>query len=205
MNVYVGVAYVDYGEEQRINRERHGDRKYNNGFSPIYSVYEFFTKLYLRTQKYVHCELFFPCLDENFDTHVVAFGVFSNEGVFMKKREFTNPAYRYIFLHANHREYSTVFQWCSRQVGKKFDEYGMRWSPFWPTRCSGEEWYCLSFTVAALNLIGILKTFQPTSLDTDDLVELLTVHPRKIEGILQNKLSSVNPKNVSIVPYRQDV
>lgn len=179
---WIAIAYVDRELEEQINKERHKDKKYNRESSWMTEIWEFCTKIYLSTQRYIHCEIVFPSAIPSNES-VIAYGVFSNEGVFLKHRTFNNPSYRWIYLQASAEEVGVAKEFCNAHIGKKFDSRGMRWSPVWPTTLDQSRWWCNAFVVSALQSVGILKHYPANALDTDDIVQLLSHHPRVTAGI----------------------
>lgn len=187
-HTWIGFAYVDRLTEMEINKELHKDEKYNTEKSAFATAYELITNLYVGNQRFVHCEIVFPMTDSEETGEYLAYGVFSNVGVFCKKRTYKNPAYRIIYLRISPMESQIARDFCAPLVGKPFDAVGMRWSPIWPQKVDNTRFYCISFSMTVLRRIGILKTYPPTSLDTDDIVELLDNHPRKLNGVMSTRI-----------------
>lgn len=188
---WVGVAYVDQKIEREINKERHADLRYNHGNSIGSLIKEALTGFYLGFQRYAHCEIIFPQKDSHTSGKILAYGVFSDAGVVSKERELSNPAYRCIFIQIDELEYTSALLFCTQQQGKEFHPNAMFWSPIWPVKELKNRWYCIAFVMAVLHRANILKTYPITGLDTDEIVELLKRHPRKIQAYTPAKLMNI--------------
>jgi hypothetical protein len=182
----IGIAYVDGKMEAELKKNSaQVKRKYSVTPGLFQTLYHHLVSYYQGTQIYTHCELVFPQERSNSGTYL-AYGVFSDEGVFVRERTFTNPAYKVLYLSLPRKNVSAALAFCKSQVGKGFDEIGMRYSAVWPLRTSPKKrgWWCTAFTATALQRAGVLREYQPNSLDTDDIVGLLSLHTGKVTGTL---------------------
>src|SRR5687767_13378512 len=102
---WIGVAYVDQQKEYEINRERHSDLRYNQGTSVMALIKEAITSIYIKYQRYSHCEVIFPMRDSHITGMCQSYGVFSNAGVVAKERTVSNPAYDTTFLKLSEAEF----------------------------------------------------------------------------------------------------
>ncbi len=136
--------------------------------------------MYNASQKYMHCEIAFFLKEDN-EIDVLAFGAASELGVFRKKRTFSNPSYRYIFLETTRAQALEIYHFCDSCVGQQYDIVGVQWSKFWLSLPYEDEngnrtWWCSSFVVCALQRIGLFNTVLPYVIDIDDIISVLERH-----------------------------
>lgn len=187
-NSWICVTYSDWAQNKKLNATRSIEKKFNKTDSFFSRMREFFTEIYLLNKKYVHCELALPNIEDS--TSCIAYGVFSDQGVFKKTRTFSNPSYGCLILSVSQSELATISDFCTSHLNEPFDEKGYIWSPFWQLKSKKKTWYCTSFVIAALQSIGILKGYPITSLDTDDIVKILSNHKKFINGTLTSMVIS---------------
>lgn len=155
--------------------------------SMFWSLKKKLVEIYYSSQKYMHCELAFFL--RNGKENVLAFGAASDLGVFKKERTFSNPSYEWIFLKTTPQQAMDIFFFCESCVGQSYDSVGVEWSKFWPTYpyvdANGKKtWWCSSFVIEALQLMGLFNTVIPQTLDIDDIIAFLEKHPLRITNLM---------------------
>lgn len=195
----LGVAYMKRSTRERIRSSRDHERSstartvsapggiFGMGSgtpSVVASLLERLSSVYIARQTYVHCELAFMKKDQA--NNCIAFGVFTETGVFCKERTFSNPDYEWLFLSVRPDQAAAIYRFCMLKVkidgstGGDFDRWGAFRSCFWPVSAHERKgWWCISFVVRALQEGGILLCYIPEAMDVDDTVELLQRHPKK--------------------------
>lgn len=195
----LGVAYMKRNTRERIQSSRGQERSsaartisapggiFGMGSgtpSFITSILDRLSSFYISRQNYVHCELAF--LKKDKADNCVAFGVFTETGVFCKERTFNNPDYEWLFLSVKPDQAAAIYRFCclnvrmDGRIGGDFDRWGAFRSCFWPVSAHERKgWWCISFVVRALQEGGILICYIPEAMDVDDTVELLRRHPTK--------------------------
>jgi hypothetical protein len=159
-------------------------------------------EMYYSSQKYMHCELAFFL--QNGQENVLAFGAASDLGVFKKERTFSNPSYDWIFLKTTRAQALEIFFFCENAVGQSYDPVGVQWSKVWPSYpyqdSSGQKtWWCSSFVVEALQLMGLFNTVIPQTIDIDDIIAFLEEHPLRITHLM-----TPFRLNAAVQKFRQD-
>ena len=146
---YIGFAYLktSYAFKKTDFSLKTGDEnKASNLCKRIFDKIETYAvKNYVNTQIYYHCEVLFPTWLDSDGQHIkvevngqeyemtcLSFGVTTERGVFTMHRTFDNQGYSFRFLTVGKKELCDAYQFCKRQVGKKFDRYGAKRSIFFP-------------------------------------------------------------------------
>lgn len=202
-DTWIAIAYMDRERDQKVNNERYQKRleeKENDKSRTSWNkLVDWLTDWYMTHQEYVHCELAFP--DPTNDSVCTAYGVFSNCGVFASERTFGNPSYQWIFLSVTCREAEIVREFCRKQLNKPFNSTGPHRAVIWPQRAIQSRWWCVSFTVSALQTIGIMKYYRGETMDVDDVITIMEQHRRVMTGVLPSRLKhyitqeSIDPVN----------
>jgi hypothetical protein len=148
-------------------------------------------EVYYASQKYMHCELAFFLKNgsETGSKDVLAFGAASELGVFRKERTFSNPSYEWIFLKTTREQALDILFFCESCVGQSYDNVGVEWSKCWPSypyvdKANKKTWWCSSFVVEALQVMGLFNTVIPQTLDIDDIIAFLEEHPLRIINLM---------------------
>ena len=196
--VRMGIAYVDRTQERKINEAKYKKLESQRPFFSWDNIIDW----YSRNQNYIHCEVVFP-IDEGGikqTNNSLAFGVFSDKGVFKMERSFSNPAYSWVYLWVTVDEYFRARNFCENQVGKKYDHESTSWRlVLWPTfipdKDATERWWCGSFVHAVLQEIGMLKTHRLNTLDVDDIVRLVHNSTRKISAFVPHARMEETKRN----------
>ncbi len=187
----VGIAYVDRAKLEKVkNDKKSGEYIRNSGITTC--IQERIAQWYVSKQKYCHCEIAFVNEHESQETTCIAYGVFSDSGVFREQRTFSNPAYNWIYLSITEEQRKKAERFCMRQVGKSFDEQGSKWMPFWPaSHPTTDKWWCASFTVAVLHELGFLKYYRTNTLDVDDIVKALEKSSHVIQSMTPLRMKTL--------------
>ena len=193
MHEIVSIAYVDRDHNSTLNRDRmildkeESYKKYReqNIFISTFSyLRDRITEWYMNSQEYMHCELCFPDTYDEASNTMDASGVFAGAGVFYKRRTFDNDAYRFIHLRVTTLEKKRIMTFCKKHATKKekFDNVGPYISMIKPKHCQN-TWWCVPFTIQALQTIGLFAEINASSFDVDDVIRFLFVHPRRKIGV----------------------
>ena len=174
----IGIAYFD---SSKLDKKKSNAYIRNAGCTTW--VQELAAQWYTSLHKYCHCEVAFVDENPTEDNTCIAYGVFSESGVFRENRTFGNPGYCWIYLSITNEQRRKAEEFCKKQVGKPFDEQGVKFMPIWPSSTpTKDKWWCASFTVAVLHQIGFFTCYRTNELDVDDVVKVLESHPRRIES-----------------------
>jgi hypothetical protein len=181
----IGIAYVDTEKQQQELNKRRKNKKKNKNTGCMNALFEWFAMFYLSDKKYCHCEVAFQKESGNYDDLTcLAYGVFTDKGVFEEKRTFSNPAYQWIYIKITEQQKINAIKFCKSQVGKEFDYWGAHLMPFWAGKePKGDKWWCGSFTLAALHHANILTECRIGAMNIDNIIEILENHPKKINSM----------------------
>lgn len=188
--LWIALTYVDRVKNDELKkaqqaRERNQRTYINNQNESIFSwIKAKIVDAYINSSMYVHCEVVFPPTESSLhERKSPCYGVYSDQGVFSGERTFANPAYSWIFLKVNRSEYTKAVTFCVNQVGKPYDSTGMMRSVIFPKKMNEDRWWCVSFAIRALQEAGILRYVNPAAMDVDDLVYVLSKHPRRFYAV----------------------
>ena len=174
----IGIAYVDTKKQKETLES---SRKHKKPRGCMGWLYDSVANFYLSDKKYCHCEVAFNKTNNSLnDLTCLAFGVFSDKGVFCENRTFSNPAYDWIWINVTEKQKERALKFCNAQVGKEFDYWGAHLMPLWAgSEPQGDKWWCGSFTLAVLHEAGILTSCRNGSMSIDDIIDFLQEHPNK--------------------------
>jgi hypothetical protein len=190
----IGIAFYNVSLE-RENSDKLQKQTPTSSPTPRKSLFARVLDLYQKRQRFRHCEVaFFPSTN---DDTCLAFGVFTNVGVWRNNRTFSNPNYTWINLTVSGEEYRNALHFCESCVGKGVDWEGLKRLQFWPETTQGQRqqtsvspfasspdiFWCTSFTVSVLHRMNILTSYRSNSLDVDDVYDLLEHHPASHEAM----------------------
>lgn len=175
---WMGIACVIRKKNMEEKREEYIQMAENMSKQSFWNRCWFnLMEYYLSTKMYSHCELAFPLSNGN----VVCYTATRQNGVCEMERAFNNNYYEWFDLEVTMEEAKKVQRFCKSQLGKIWDEKSAKSSVLFPVVNEKRDgnWWCCSFVVAALQKIGIIKYYNPYSLDIDDLVLLIKQSKRR--------------------------
>lgn len=127
--------------------------------------------------------------------------------VFGKYRTFSRPNYKWLTFVVPWADAAKAVQYCTSQVGKKYDHNGIKRSMFWPAKhqLNPSKVYCVNVVTSALQQAKIARGYNPNGLTTDDLYNILVNHPgTKVKSVLPYTEEQFI-KNTSTASKRTDI
>lgn len=200
------IAYISRERDLEHNHERHEEARASRALCTARAWRDRFIEMYSARQQYTHVEIVFPLDSLTPDERakyrvktpkgfpisecVLAFAAFSDRGVTVMARPFTNKGYQFREIQVTRDQVNRALAFALKQVGRPYDSVGASWRLLvWPSAPTRERWWCASLTHAILQRVGVLKNYPLNTLDVDDIVHLVKQSSRAKAGTTPHGLS----------------
>ena len=194
------LAYMSRERDMEHNAARHAASRAGRSCLSAASWRDRLIDAYSAQQTNTHVEVAFPLSaltaaqlkaydvaaprGATVDECVLAFGAFSDRGVTVSARPFSNAGYRFLYISVQRAEFDAALRFALAQVGRAYDRGGASWRLLvWPAPPTRRRWWCASLAHAILQKAGMLAHYPLNSLDVDDIVAIIGRSGRLYRGM----------------------